>query len=214
MKWIKVHLHDKLLAGLLAAVPLVVVFGAASSLERGTEPLAKPLGLHFPGIGFVLALLLIYVLGLFVTSFFGRFALHLVDRLLCRLPGLSLVYRAWKDVLLVSPQEGGMFHQVVLVGSPTFGAQLGFTSGHALPGDPTSLCVFLPGIPNLLNGRLVVVNRDACVRLEMTVEEAIKFLLSTGNYLPAGLHGAAACPAAANGLAVAAAPADPGGKPA
>src|SRR5215813_10527108 len=120
MHWFKMHLHDKLLAGLLAAVPLVVVAGAASSLEARTEPLAKPLGLHFPGLGFVLALLLLYLLGLFVTTFLGRFALHLVDRALSRLPGLSLVYRAWKDVLLVSPDKGGMFHQVVLVGSPAF----------------------------------------------------------------------------------------------
>jgi uncharacterized membrane protein len=211
MNWIKMHLHDKLLAGLLAAVPLVVVAGAASSLERGTEPLAKPLGLHFPGIGFVLALILIYLLGLFVTSFLGRVALRLVDRLLCQVPGFSLLYRAWKDVLLVSPEQGGMFRQVVLVGTPTAGAQLGFTSGHTLPADPTSVCVFLPGIPNLLNGRLVVVNRDACVRLEMSVEDAVKFLVSTGNYLPSGLRGAGTGPAAGNGLAAAPAP---GGKPA
>jgi uncharacterized membrane protein len=214
MNWIKMHLHDKLLAGLLAAVPLVVVFGAASSLEAHTEPLAKPLGVHFPGLGFVLALVLIYLLGLVVTSFLGRLVLHLADRFLCHLPGVSLLYRAWKDVMLISPEEGGMFHQVVLVGNPVVGAQLGFTSGHTLPADPNSVCVFLPGIPNLLNGRLVVVNRDACVRLEMSVEDAVKFLLSTGNYLPPGLHGVATSLPAGNGLAAAPAPADAGVRPA
>jgi uncharacterized membrane protein len=214
MKWIKMHLHDKLLAGLLAAVPLVVVFGAASSLEAHTEPLAKPLGVHFPGLGFVLALVLIYLLGVIVTSFLGRVALGLVDRLLCQVPALSHVYRTWKDVLIVSPREGGVFHQVVLVGSPSGpGAQLGFTSGHGLPGDPNSICVFLPGIPSMLSGRLVIVSRDSCTRLDISVEEAFTFLVSMGNHLPAGLRGTASCPAP-NGLAIAPAPASPGGNPA
>ena len=209
MTWLKLHLHDKLLAGLLAAVPLVVVFGAASSLEAHTEPLARPLGLHFPGLGFVLALVLIYLLGLAVTSFFGRITLRAADRLLRQVPGLSRLYRTWRDVLIVSPKQGGVFHQVVLVGSPSgAGAQLGFTSGHHLPGDPNSICVFLPGIPSMLSGRLVIVSRDCCTWLNLSVEDAFTFLVSMGNHLPPGLH------AAANGLAVAAAPVGPGGQPA
>jgi uncharacterized membrane protein len=198
MHWLKMHLHDKLLAGLFAAVPIVVVAGAATSLERGSEQLAAFLRIpfHFPGIGFLVALLLIYVLGLIATSFFGKVAFRLADRLLSHLPGVDILYRAWKDVALVSPEEGGVFHEVVLVGNPTgLGMQLGFSSGRTLPGDPNCLCVFLPGIPNLLNGRLVLVERSAIVRLDMTVEEAIKFLLSTGNYLPGGLHAAVAAPA-------------------
>jgi uncharacterized membrane protein len=214
MHWLKMHLHDKLLAGLFAAVPIVVVVGAASSLERATEPLAKPLGLHFPGIGFVLALLLIYLLGLVVTSFFGRVTLRATDYLLRQVPGLGQVYRAWKDVLIVSPSEGGIFHQVVLVGSPSgAGAQLGFTSGHGLPGDPNSICVFLPGIPSMLSGRLVIVTRDCCTRLEMSVEEAFTFLVSMGHHLPAGLHRTAPF-SPANGPVIAPPPVAPGGKPA
>jgi uncharacterized membrane protein len=204
LHWLKIHLHDKLLAGLFAAVPLLVVAGAASSLERGSEQLAAYLHIpfHFPGIGFLVALLLVYVLGLIATSFFGKVAFRLADRLLCSLPGIETIYRAWRDVAFVSPEEGGMFRQVVLVGSPnTVGMQLGFTSGHSLPGDPNTLCVFLPGIPNLLNGRLVIVARSAVVQLTMPVEDAVKFLLSSGNYLPEGLNGARAAGPAANGQA-------------
>lgn len=54
---------------------------------------------------------------------------------------------------MVPPDKAGTFHQVVLVPNPAGGAQVGFTSGRPLPGDPRCLCVFLPGIPNPLAGR-------------------------------------------------------------
>lgn len=117
MTWLKNHLRDKFLAGVLLAV-----------------------------VG-------VYLLGLAVTSFLGRFALRLADRLLQKVPGLSLLYLAWKDVLVVPPDKAGTFHQVVLVPNPAGGAQVGFTSGRPLPGDPRCLCVFLPGFPNPLAGR-------------------------------------------------------------
>jgi uncharacterized membrane protein len=77
----------------------------------------------------------------------------------------------------------------VLVPNQMGGAQVGFTSGRPLPGDPRSICVFLPGIPNPLSGRLVIVARDQCAPLALSMEEAFKFLLSTGNYLPPQLQG-------------------------
>jgi uncharacterized membrane protein len=53
------------------------------------------------------------------------------------------------------------------------------------------LCVFLPGIPNPLSGRLVIVERELCLPLPLSMDEAFKFLLSTGNYLPPELRGLA-----------------------
>jgi uncharacterized membrane protein len=64
---------------------------------------------------------------------------------------------------------------------------MGFTSGEALPGEPARWCVFIPGLPNPLSGQLVIYPRDECVPLEISVEEAFKFLLSTGNFVPRGL---------------------------
>src|SRR5436190_895845 len=68
-------------------------------------------------------------------------------------------------------------------------AQVGFTSGRALPGDPKNICVFLPNIPNPISGRLVIVPRNVCSPLKLSVEEAFKFQLSSGNYLPPALVG-------------------------
>jgi uncharacterized membrane protein len=167
----------------------VIVVYAAVWIEQNTRLLAEPLGLRVPGLGILIAVAAVYLLGLGVTSFLGRFALRLIDRILQKVPGLSLLYRAWKDVLVVPPDKAGTFHEVVLVPNQMGGAQVGFTSGRALPGDAHSICVFLPGIPNPLSGRLVIVERELCTPLPLSMEEAFKFLLSTGNYLPPQLQG-------------------------
>jgi len=184
------HFRNKLLAGAMAAIPLVVVVYAAKLVEEYTQPLAAFFGLQFPGLGVVLALVGIYVLGLFVTSLLGRFVLRLADRLLQRIPMLTPLYNAFKDVLIFPQDKRQIFSQVVL--APTGSgqvAQLGFTSGVAVPGDPEAICVFLPNSPNPLFGRLIVVNRSSCRFLNLTLEEAFKHLLSTGNYEPPGLSG-------------------------
>ena len=91
MTWLKNHLRDKFLAGALAAVPVVVVVWGALLVEQYTRPLAQQVGLDFPGLGVLLAVVGVYLLGLAVTSFLGRFALRLADRLLQKVPGLGLL---------------------------------------------------------------------------------------------------------------------------
>jgi uncharacterized membrane protein len=182
-----VHIRNKVLAGVLTAVPVGIVIYLALFIEQHTKVLTTPLGFHVPGLGFLIALLGLYVLGLLATSFLGRLGMGLVNRLVQRVPGLNLMFQAWKDVLVVPPDKTGMFHQVVLVPLDGNRYQVGFTSGQPLPGDGERICVLLPDIPSPFSGRLVVVRRDACVAVPVSVEEALKYQLSTGNYLPAGL---------------------------
>jgi uncharacterized membrane protein len=192
--WLLAHLRDKLLAGVLAAAPVVILLVAALWIENNTRQVADTLGVSFPGIGFLIVLVVCYVLGLAVTSFLGRFFLGLGDAIIQRVPGLNQIYRVWKDVLVVSPDQKGMFNQVVLIPQAGHSGQVGFTSGRTLPGDPENICVFVPNLPNPLSGRLVVARRDTCIVLPISVEEAFKFLLSTGNYLPPQLRGYAGAP--------------------
>ncbi len=182
------HLRNKLLAGVLTAVPVVIIIYAAVLAEGYTQPLTKPLGFTFPGLGILLVLVGTYLLGLVVTSLLGQFFVGIADRLLKRLPVVGMVYQAWKEVLVVPPGEKGTFDQVVLVPSAEgVGSYVGFTSGKGLAGDPETICVFVPGAPNPLTGRLLLVPRSAVRPMPVPVEEAVKFVLSTGNHLPAGL---------------------------
>src|SRR6478672_10713346 len=96
------HLRNKMLAGALAAVPIAVVIFAAIWLERQTKPLTEMLGLpRFPGLGILLGLVAIYLLGVAATSLIGNALARAADYLLLRIPGLNLVYRTWKDVLVL-----------------------------------------------------------------------------------------------------------------
>lgn len=189
MQWLKTHLRNKLLAGILAAGPVVVIVLGALWLEEKTRPLAETFGIHFPGIGLLLAVVGVYLLGLIVTSLLGKFFLRMVDGVIRRVPGLNYLYLAWKDVAKPGDQRS-MFDRVVLV--PDLegrGAAIAFCSGEPVPGDERTLCVFLPGSPNPITGRLVLVDRAACLPLTLSVQDAFKFLLSTGNYVPEGLGG-------------------------
>lgn len=187
MAWLLAHLRDKLLAGAFAAVPVLVLVFVGYWIETNTRLAADTIGLHFPGLGFLIVMVGCYLLGLAVTSFLGQFFLSLGDRLIQMIPGLNQIYRIWKDVLVVP--DKGMFHQVVVVPEVGQSGQIGFTSGRPLPGDPDGMCVFLPNIPNPLSGRLLIVRRESCIVLPISVDEAFKFLLSTGNYSPPALRG-------------------------
>jgi uncharacterized membrane protein len=197
MNRLTTSLGNKLLAGILAAIPIGAVIYGVYWLEVNTQPFARWLGFPYPGVGILLALVAVYLLGFLVTSLIGRWLMTLGDRALGRIPGLRLLYQSWKEVMVEPADRPGMFHRVVLVPSPEGQTQLGFTNGVGLPGDPQTLCVFVPGVPNPVSGRLLLVPQRACVPLELPREEAFKFLLSTGNYQPAGLR--AASPATIEG---------------
>lgn len=186
MGWLLGHLRDKLLAGAFAAIPVFALVFIALWIESNTRQVADTIGISVPGLGFVIVLLGCYLLGLAVTSFLGQFVLSLGDRLIQMIPGLNQIYKIWKDVLIVP--DKGMFHQVVVVPQAGQSGQIGFSSGRSLPGDADSITVFVPNIPNPLSGRLVLVRKDNCILLPISVDEAFKFLLSTGNYTPPGLR--------------------------
>jgi uncharacterized membrane protein len=190
MTWLFRHLRNKLGAGMLAAIPLIVLVAGATWIESHTRPIADLAGLSLPGFGVILAVVGAYLLGLIVTSIVGRIFLFGLDRFLEHVPGFHHLYHAWKEVVVLSPARASMFHQVVLASSGDGkNAQIGFTSGDHVPGDPHTVCVFLPNIPNPLSGRLTLFQKSCCVPLKLSVAEAFKFLLSTGNYVPPDLEG-------------------------
>jgi uncharacterized membrane protein len=153
--------------------------------------------LDIPFIGIPITLILIYLLGLGVTSLVGRWLLRLLDKLLLRLPLLKDLYQAWKQIAVTPGGTEGMYAKVVLVPLEGEARVLGFTSGESVPGDSETVCVFVPNSPNPVTGRLYFVARQKVQTLNMTAEEAFKFLLSTANYIPPEVGAATCVPAAA-----------------
>jgi uncharacterized membrane protein len=184
---LKTHVRNKFVAGALAAIPLAVTFFILWYVDSRARAI---LGLDVPFLGIAFALAGIYLLGLFVTSVIGKFFIGLTDRILGHLPGLRDLYRAWKQVALTDTNDGalGIFGHVVLVPDEAGrGLVIGFTSGHAVEGDPETCCVFIPASPNPTSGRLHFVPRSRCVRVSLAPQEAIKMIISGGNYVPGAL---------------------------
>jgi uncharacterized membrane protein len=189
---LKTHVRNKFVAGALAAIPLAVTFFILWYVDSKARSI---LHLDVPFLGIAVALVGIYLLGLFVTSVIGKFLIGLTDKLLGHLPGLRDLYRAWKQVALTDSTDGalGIFGSVVLVPDEAGrGLVIGFTSGHAVEGDPETCCVFIPASPNPTSGRLYFVPRGRCVRVNLAPQEAIKMIISGGNYVPGALGAATA----------------------
>jgi uncharacterized membrane protein len=181
----KNHLRRKLLAGVLAAIPLAItgfIFWYVYS------KFALVLGDDYAILGVPAVVAIIYLLGVFVTSLAGQYILGSTDWVLNRLPGLRNLYRTWKQVAVTPDVNEGVFSHVVLIPAelPSL-RMLGFTSGRPIEGSVDVLCVFVPGTPNPVTGRLYFVSKSACRFLPVSAKEALKFIISGGNYVPSSV---------------------------
>jgi uncharacterized membrane protein len=187
---IQVHFRNKLVAGALAAIPLVVTIFILWFVDSHAREVFH---VDYPFVGILLALAGLYLLGLFVTSLVGQFLLGITDALIRRIPGLRDLYRSWKQVALTSEKQEGIFAHVVLIPDETGSMRLlGFTNGHAIEGDPASWCVFVPNSPNPTTGRLYFVLASRCITVDMRPQEALKLIISGGNYVPPAVGAATA----------------------
>lgn len=190
------------LAGLLILIPLVVTYtliaflfnifsNALAPLMRG---LFRLLGLHYyswadplvPLINFLLSLAVIFLLGLFGTNFLGRRILQAFDALILRLPFVKSIYGAVKQMVdtFQGPRRG--FQRVVLIQYPSRGLwTVGFVTAERrdainLTPAPTLLTIYVPTAPNPTSGYLVMVRPEDVVDVDYTVEDAFKFIVSSG----------------------------------
>lgn len=181
------HLRNTFLAGTFAIIPIavtafVIYWVNANTIIISTRLFNRPI----PFVGVLVALAAVYVMGVITTSLLGRFFLGLLDGLLSRVPVLREVYNAWKQILL-TPGGGadGIYARVCLIPDESGQLrQLGFTRGVPVSPGAELFCVFVPGTPNPVTGRLYFVPREKMQLLDVSTEEAFKFILSSGNYVP------------------------------
>lgn len=187
MNRLQTHLRNTFLAGIFAIIPVavtafIIYWVNANTIVISTRLFNRPI----PFVGVLIALAVVYFTGLITTSLLGRFFLGRLDRLLSRVPVLREVYNAWKQVLL-TPGGGtdGIYSRVCLIPDESGHLrQLGFTRGVPIVSGGDLFCVYVPGTPNPVTGRLYFVPREKMQLLNVTTEEAFKFVLSSGNYVP------------------------------
>ena len=152
---------------------------------------AGPMHWYWSLCALLLAVLLIGLVGGLARYYFGKKLIELVDLALLRVPLLNKIYSAIKQVNeAFSPSNKSSFKQVVLVEFPRSGSySVGFLTGedHKEVQQKTRehvLSVFVPTTPNPTSGFLVLVPEKEITKLDMSVAEGIKFIISLGAIAP------------------------------
>lgn len=175
------HLTRCLVAGVVALLPVGGVVLSVVWLESTlSQSWRASVSWYFPGLGLVLALGAIYLIGLFVTTFAGRWLWRTCDGVLERLPMVGSLYQSLKEVLGYDSARERFFRGVVAVRTEA-GHQLGFITGEAAGPDGTPhTLVFVPGAPNPMNGKLLLVEPARLQRLDVRTADALRALVSMG----------------------------------
>ncbi|MBE2284493.1 MAG: DUF502 domain-containing protein [Prosthecobacter sp.] len=209
-----VWLRNKFLAGLALALPLIITFWILYSIYDLMHGWSKPvlaqivslvnelsdqplLDIDDPKlenltnfIGFLFSLLVILGLGFMATNVIGVHFVTAVDKLLLRIPLVAVIYRPLKQVIDAFRGLGATkqnFKRVVFVDYPVTGMRMiGFATGQYC--DPHSgkaqTCVLLPTAPSPMTGILLVVDSEKVSDAPITIEEAMKMIISGGLVVP------------------------------
>ena len=155
--------------------------------DQGTGPLFW----YWSLTALVLAVVLIGLVGLLARNYFGKRIIQWVDSGLLRVPLLNKIYSATKQVNdAFSSSNKTAFRTVVLVEFPKEGVySIGFITSEPDPEVQSKLpgkivCVFVPATPNPTSGFLLMVPEEKVTKLEMSVADGIKYIISLGSILP------------------------------
>lgn len=197
------------IAGMLVWAPLAItiwvmtwglsvldgVFGSVMSALMAILPSAlKPALQSFrdlPGVGILIVLAIILATGVFAANFAGQWWIKLWDRIITHIPIVKSIYSSVKQVSgTLFSSNGNAFRKAVLIPYPRNGSwTIAFVTGIPAEEVATKLGgehvnVFLPTTPNPTSGFFMIVPRADIIELEMSVEEALKHIVSMGSVPP------------------------------
>ena len=148
-------------------------------------------GVHIPGMGVLLSLLILFATGLITANFIGQRLLQFWESLLGRIPVVKSIYNSVKQVSdTLFSSNGHAFRQALLVQYPREGSwTIAFLTGRPggdvvnhLDGDYVS--VYVPTTPNPTSGFFLMMPQKDVVVLDMSVDEALKYIISMGVVAP------------------------------
>ncbi len=186
-------LASTFLAGLLAVLPIVVtaavvmwLISAAESILGGLLSVILPGPLYLPGMGLVLAVVLIFLVGLGIQGAVLSQLMRWIDAGLNRIPLVKTVYGAVRDLTsLMSGDSSSRFSQVVTVQLPNMPIRLvGFVTIDALNATELSnttdeVAVYLP-MSYQIGGYTLLLPRELLTPLDMSFEDAMRFVITAG----------------------------------
>jgi uncharacterized membrane protein len=196
-------LRKWLLAGLLVIVPVAITAAVLrwiiETLDQTLQILPQAwqpdrlIGFHIPGFGVVLTLGILLAVGAVTSNFVGRRLVSIGDRIVSRIPVVRGIYSSVKQVSdTLFSESGNAFRTAVLVQWPRTDVwTIGFVTGTP-GGDVTTylrgeeyVSVYVPTTPNPTGGYFVMLRKSDCIELKMSVDEALKYVVSMGVVVPA-----------------------------
>lgn len=198
---LRVRFRRALITGLVILVPVTLTAFILVKLFQWMDGIFAPVidgvigqrfpGVHIPGLGLLLTLLVILLLGWLSSNVVGRQFIHYTEKVICKIPVAKSIYSATKGVLeAVSHQQADAFKRVVLIEYPKARLYaLAFVTNNAhwpgvADGTEDLLLVFVPTTPNPTSGFLLLVPRTEAIELSMTVEQGIRLVISGGILVP------------------------------
>jgi uncharacterized membrane protein len=197
----KVNMKKYFITGLLVLVPLFVTIWVLSFLIHTMDQslLLLPeawqpkrlFGFHVPGLGVLLTLGIIFGAGLVATNIFGQHLIEVWESLLARVPVVKSIYSSVKQVSdTLFSNSGNAFRKAVLVQYPRDGSwTIAFITG--VPGGDVKehlfgdyISIYVPTTPNPTSGFFLMMPREDVIDLDMSVDEALKYIISMGTVTP------------------------------
>ena len=200
-RWgIREHLRGYFIAGIVVTGPtlltLYIIWLIVTFIDRSVGALLPnefnpQTYLHIPGIGLIIVVVVLTLIGALTAGVLGRVYVRLTDRILARMPVVRGIYAAVKQIFeTVLAKQSNSFREVVLVQWPREGMwAIAFVTA-AVEGElkrhtgEDTIAVYVPTTPNPTSGYLMFVPRKDAITLDMSVEDAIKYVISTGIVSP------------------------------
>lgn len=190
-------IRSYLLTGLIVWLPILVTMGVLNFIFNLLDSTLKLipkayqpeqlLGVHIPGFGVILSLLILWCTGLFATNFFGQRLVAWGESLLSKVPLVRSIYTAVKQVInTVLSSNSEAFRKVLLIEYPRKGLwSIAFQTGPVSPeineqSQEELLSLFIPTTPNPTSGFMIMVPKKEVRELNMSIDEALKCIISLG----------------------------------
>lgn len=197
---IREHLRAYFIAGILVTGPtaltLYLIWVFVTFIDHSVGALLPDqynpqTYLHVPGIGLVVVVVGLTLIGAVTAGVLGRVYIRLTDRILARMPVVRGVYAAVKQIFeTVLAKQSNSFREVVLVEWPRAGMwTIAFVTA-AVEGEIKAktgndvIAVYVPTTPNPTSGYMMFVPRKDTIALDLAVDDAIKYVISTGIVTP------------------------------
>lgn len=183
------------LSGLLVVVPLLCTWAVLKFLFETVDGIFGPFlvnsaGERIPGLGILASFLIVMLMGIVAAGVIGKRLVQWWEGLMARLPIIRMVYGGARQVVeQVGQEKGASFQEVGLIEYPRTGMHsLVFLANRIkyTQGDDTEdrIAVFVPSTPTPFTGSFVLVKAKDYIPLDMTIEEALKLVVSGGIVSP------------------------------